>query len=173
MIREWDAKQGSWLREARRDTFRAEYKPAPKWRSAGGIIMAGSERSMMHTIYMIKPSNNYNQGFYTFPKGKIDPGESKEVAACREIEEETGLRVRHTIDGYLGQGEGTMSVTDYFLMVAVGQDRYGPDFETEDVRPVNIHEAIRYLREHKRDRDLRIAELALERIDSLYAVETY
>jgi 8-oxo-dGTP diphosphatase len=31
-------------------------------------------------------------GDWTFPKGKLDPGESFEEAALREVEEETGLR---------------------------------------------------------------------------------
>ena len=29
---------------------------------------------------------------WTFPKGKVDPGESDEDCAVREVEEETGLR---------------------------------------------------------------------------------
>lgn len=31
---------------------------------------------------------------WSFPKGKLDPGEAREVAAVREVAEETGLRVR-------------------------------------------------------------------------------
>ncbi len=31
---------------------------------------------------------------WSFPKGKLDPGEHATTAAVREVEEETGLRVR-------------------------------------------------------------------------------
>ena len=31
---------------------------------------------------------------WSFPKGKLDPGERAAAAAVREVEEETGLRVR-------------------------------------------------------------------------------
>ena len=41
---------------------------------------------------------------WTFPKGKLDPGESHEQAAVREVEEETGLR------GVLGR---ELVATDY------------------------------------------------------------
>jgi len=32
------------------------------------------------------------QGFWCFPKGHLDPGESLEQAALREVEEETGIK---------------------------------------------------------------------------------
>jgi 8-oxo-dGTP diphosphatase len=38
---------------------------------------------------------------WTFPGGKLEPGESAEQAAVREVEEETGLLVRAT--GIIGQ----------------------------------------------------------------------
>jgi 8-oxo-dGTP pyrophosphatase MutT (NUDIX family) len=38
---------------------------------------------------------------WTFPAGKIEPGESSEQAAVREVMEETGLEVRAT--GIIGQ----------------------------------------------------------------------
>jgi 8-oxo-dGTP pyrophosphatase MutT (NUDIX family) len=38
---------------------------------------------------------------WTFPGGKLEPGESAEHAAVREVEEETGLLVRAT--GFIGQ----------------------------------------------------------------------
>ncbi|MBK9024968.1 MAG: NUDIX domain-containing protein [Saprospiraceae bacterium] len=33
----------------------------------------------------------YRRGFWDLPKGKIDPGETKEQTAVREVEEETGI----------------------------------------------------------------------------------
>ena len=34
----------------------------------------------------------FRRDYWDLPKGKIDPGESKEEAAVREVEEETGLK---------------------------------------------------------------------------------
>jgi 8-oxo-dGTP diphosphatase len=54
--------------------------------SAGGIIVKYFD-SAWHVLLM-KDMNN----MWTFPKGKIEKGETQEVAAAREIEEEVGLR---------------------------------------------------------------------------------
>lgn len=42
----------------------------------------------------------YRRGSWDMPKGKIDPGETPEVAAVREVQEETGL-VNLTLNGFL------------------------------------------------------------------------
>jgi 8-oxo-dGTP diphosphatase len=56
-------------------------------RAAGGLVVrdgtAGTEVLLVH-----RP--RYDD--WTFPKGKVDPGESDEDAALREVEEETGFR---------------------------------------------------------------------------------
>jgi 8-oxo-dGTP diphosphatase len=56
-------------------------------RAAGGLVVRdgddGPEVLLVH-----RP--RYDD--WTFPKGKVDPGESYEDAAVREVEEETGYR---------------------------------------------------------------------------------
>ena len=46
----------------------------------------------------------HRRGYWDLPKGKIDPGETPEIAAVREIQEETGLQEvtlgDHLIDTY-------------------------------------------------------------------------
>lgn len=54
--------------------------------SAGGIVIR--QVSGVWEVVLIKDMNNT----WTFPKGKIDQGESFEQAARREITEEIGLR---------------------------------------------------------------------------------
>ena len=54
-------------------------------RAAGGIVLRDGRLLLVH-----RPK--YDD--WTFPKGKCEPGESDEACALREVEEETGLRVR-------------------------------------------------------------------------------
>jgi 8-oxo-dGTP diphosphatase len=46
-------------------------------------------------IYRNKKSNDYHEGKWNGLGGKFEPGESPEECAAREIEEESGLRVRN------------------------------------------------------------------------------
>ena len=54
--------------------------------SAGGVIFRSGPTG--NEVLLLKDMN----GNWTFPKGLIDPGESAETAAVREIAEETGIR---------------------------------------------------------------------------------
>ena len=54
-------------------------------RAAGGVVVQDGRIAVVH-----RP--RYDD--WSLPKGKLDPGETWEQAALREIEEETGLRCR-------------------------------------------------------------------------------
>ncbi len=57
---------------------------------AGGVVLGdGGTIALVH---------NAETGTWTFPKGSIEPGETDEQAALREIEEETGLTGLEFID---------------------------------------------------------------------------
>lgn len=47
-----------------------------------------------HLFIQRRPDNGLLGGLWEFPGGKIEPGESPEQAAVREVAEETGLRIR-------------------------------------------------------------------------------
>lgn len=49
--------------------------------AAGGVVFNGKNEIL--TIF--------RRGYWDLPKGKIDPGETSEIAAIREVREETGL----------------------------------------------------------------------------------
>ncbi len=51
-------------------------------RQAGGVVLLGDQ-----VVLRLTP-----KGEYLFPKGHIDPGETLEETALREVDEETGLR---------------------------------------------------------------------------------
>jgi 8-oxo-dGTP diphosphatase len=54
---------------------------------AAGAIVYRKREDALEVLLVHRP--RYND--WSFPKGKLDPGESAEVAACREVHEETGI----------------------------------------------------------------------------------
>jgi 8-oxo-dGTP pyrophosphatase MutT (NUDIX family) len=92
---------------------------------------------------------------WTFPKGKLEEGETDEQAAVREVEEETGLRCE------LGRELPSTSYTDsklrsktvrYWEMRPVGGDA-GPSHEVDEVRWLPLDAAERRL-SYERDVEL-------------------
>jgi 8-oxo-dGTP diphosphatase len=78
---------------------------------------------------------------WSLPKGKLEPGETWEEAARREVWEETGLRCE------LGEFLGTTTYAPggepkevwWWLMAAEGEP--GPSNEVDDVRWATVEEA--------------------------------
>ena len=86
------------------------------------------------------------------PKGKLDPGETLEQAAVREVCEETGLESRVVDElgtvtyAYLdSRGERVDKVVHFYLMVATGGDLSLHDHEFDDAGWYHIAEAQRIL----------------------------
>jgi 8-oxo-dGTP diphosphatase len=93
-------------------------------------------------------------GDWTFPKGKLEPGESWEEAAVREVEEETGVRaVAGEVAGstFYDDSQGRSKEARYFLMTT-GDDPVAQN-EVDEVRWVPLGEAPALLT-YERDRDL-------------------
>lgn len=57
-------------------------------RAAGGVPVRRRGDGELEVLLVHRPK----YGDWTFPKGKVKQGERDEVAAVREVEEETGLR---------------------------------------------------------------------------------
>lgn len=86
--------------------------------AAGGIVC--NERDEILMIFRL--------GRWDFPKGKVEEGESFEVAAVREVEEETGLRkitlqapLASTFHTYELNGNPILKETHWFAMSAHSQ----------------------------------------------------
>ena len=56
-------------------------------RAAGGIVRRLGEAGLEEVLLVHRPA--YDD--WTFPKGKLEPGESYQACALREVAEETGL----------------------------------------------------------------------------------
>ena len=112
------------------------------WRRAGGDI----EVAVIH-----RP--RYDD--WSFPKGKLDPGESWEDAALREVEEEIGLRCRlgHELPptSYRDR-KGRAKVVRYWLMEPLDGE-FAPSHEIDEVRWLSPSEADRLL-SYEHDREL-------------------
>jgi 8-oxo-dGTP pyrophosphatase MutT (NUDIX family) len=112
------------------------------WRRAG----RGIEVALVH-----RP--RYDD--WSFPKGKLDAGESWEDAALREVEEEIGLRCRlgHELPPTsYRDGKGRAKVVRYWLMEPLDGE-FAPSHEVDEVRWLAPADADRLLT-YPHDREL-------------------
>jgi mutator protein MutT len=116
-------------------------------RAAGGVIC--DEDGRVAIVYRPKYDD------WTFPKGKLEPGESEEQAAVREVHEETGLDVD------VGRELGFVEYTDpkgrpktvhYWVMNVSGGD-FTPNREVSELRWLPLDEAPAQL-SYDRDREI-------------------
>jgi len=87
-------------------------------RAAGGIVRRLGEAGLEEVLLVHRPA--YDD--WTFPKGKLEPGEDEVDAAIREIEEEAGLRCeieRELATTRYRDSSGRPKTVRYWLMVPV------------------------------------------------------
>ena len=108
-------------------------------RAAGAIVLRRTDDGRTEVALIHRPK--YDD--WTFPKGKLDPGETDEGAALREVEEETGLRAR--LDRELPSvryrdANGRPKVVRYWVMTPLEGD-FRPNREVDELRWVPVDEA--------------------------------
>jgi 8-oxo-dGTP pyrophosphatase MutT (NUDIX family)/phosphohistidine phosphatase SixA len=106
---------------------------------SAGVVVFGGGRTV---LLVHRPK--YDD--WSFPKGKLDPGERAAAAAVREALEETGLQVRlgPPLGGQRYPIRGGMKTVFYWTARPVGDDdvsTYEANTEIDDVRWVHIDEA--------------------------------
>lgn len=95
--------------------------------AAGGLVLSPSGK----VLFILR------LGHWDLPKGKIDPGESPQEAALREVEEETGLRelelrekISTTYHTYRSpSGKRMLKITHWFRMLAPAEMPLVPQSE--------------------------------------------
>jgi 8-oxo-dGTP diphosphatase len=114
--------------------------------AAGGMVVRDGEIALVH-----RP--RYDD--WTLPKGKLDPGESFEQAAVREVEEETGVRAElvRELPATTYEVNGRPKLVRYWLMEVADERPFAANDETDELRWVPVDEALRLL-SYERDREL-------------------
>ena len=118
-------------------------------RAAGGLVWR-SGTGGVEVVVVHRPA--YDD--WSFPKGKLDDGESELQAALREVEEEIGVRC--SIGRDLGtisyiDGRGRPKIVRYWEMTFADGDELRPANEVDEARWVTLGDAVGLLTyEHDR-----------------------
>jgi 8-oxo-dGTP pyrophosphatase MutT (NUDIX family) len=107
---------------------------------AGAVALRRGPRGL--EVLLLRPRSGAQE--WLLPKGHIDPGETPEEAALRELREETGVEGR--LLGLLGDAafrqQGVPVVCRFYAVQAV---REGPAEEARETRWFGAAEAVRAL----------------------------
>ncbi len=131
--------------------------------AAGGLIVRRQGRALQ-VVVAHRPAHLD----WSFPKGKLEPGESFETAALREVREETGMSCRllrfigHT--DYLDR-KGRPKAVAYWVMAAES-GFFTPNEEVDELRWLSPEAASRAL-SYPRDRELVAVLMAADQVEPL------
>jgi 8-oxo-dGTP diphosphatase len=118
----------------------------PEVRAAGGVVRRDGRIAVVH-----RP--RYDD--WSLPKGKLDPGETWEEAALREVREETGLECslgEELPSTTYHDRKGRFKLVRYWLMDPVGGE-FEPNDEVDELRWLTPAEAAALLT-YPRDQEL-------------------
>jgi ADP-ribose pyrophosphatase YjhB (NUDIX family) len=127
-------------------------RPVPRLRrveevSAGGLVVdTGGLQSRGHRAALIARHDRRGRLVWSLPKGHVEHGETPEIAAVREIAEETGIAGRvvaplGTIDfWFVAEGRRVHKTVHHYLLLAEGGQLSDADIEVVEVAWVPLDE---------------------------------
>jgi ADP-ribose pyrophosphatase YjhB (NUDIX family) len=113
--------------------------------SAGGLVLDSTETGSARAA-LIGRIDRRGRLLWSLPKGHVEPGETKEAAAVREVAEETGITGRvvgtlGTIDfWFVADGRRIHKTVHHYLLLATDGELSADDVEVEEVAWVPLDE---------------------------------
>jgi 8-oxo-dGTP diphosphatase len=137
--------------------------PTEVVQAAGGLVVR-RHRGALEIAVVHRPLHQD----WSFPKGKLEEGETFESAALREVEEETGMACR--LLRFIGHTEyadrkGRPKAVAYWVMVAQSGS-FAPNAEVDEMRWVTLDVAS-HLLSYPRDRELAAVLTAADQVEPL------
>ncbi len=117
--------------------------PAKSNRKAGGLVYRETRRGLRRTVEILVVTSKSDPNRWILPKGSAEAGETAEMTAFREIEEEGG--VRGEVLAALGIVRRPSQTIAFFLFKCVEELRRWEDAEHRDRRWIALDEAERHL----------------------------
>ncbi len=137
--------------------------PTEAVQAAGGLVVRRHGEGLQ-IVVVHRPE----QQDWSFPKGKLEIGETFELAALREVREETGMSCR--LLRFVGHTEyvdrkGRPKAVAYWVMAAeVGS--FTPNAEVDELRWLTLEHAARIL-SYPRDQELVAVLVAADQVEPL------
>ncbi len=121
-------------------------------KAGGGVVLRHSEAGTFEVALVHRPRRED----WSFPKGKLDPAETFEDGALREVEEETGFKC--DLMRFAGYTEyidrrGRPKIVAYWVMQVIDEGTFSAHEEIDELQWVEVPEALEMLT-YPRDRDL-------------------
>jgi 8-oxo-dGTP pyrophosphatase MutT (NUDIX family) len=137
--------------------------PTDVVQAAGGLVVRRH-----HGAVQIVVVHRPEQQDWSFPKGKLEPRETFELAALREVREETGMACR--LLRFIGHTEyvdrkGRPKAVAYWVMVAE-EGFFTPNGEVDELRWLTLESAACTL-SYPHDRDLVAVLMAADQVEPL------
>lgn len=121
-------------------------------KAGGGVVLRQNENGSWEVALVHRPRRED----WSFPKGKLDPEETFEEGALREVEEETGFRCELTrFAGYTEyiDRRGRPKIVAYWVMKVIEEGTFSAHAEIDELQWVEVSSAAEMLT-YPRDRDL-------------------
>ena len=121
--------------------------------AAGGIVLINNKILLVKNKLSDEYKNDYNSGFWGYPKGHLNEKETPIKAAEREVFEETGFKVTSVGTKPITEsryeikkdGKAIQKTVWLFEMKIVESYKKEPDEEIEEIAIVTFEEALNLL----------------------------